>query len=315
MRKLGVAVIGVGFWGRNHARVFREMKDAELVAVCDVNPERVNAVAEHYGVKGYRRSLDLLKREDVEAVTICTWSTNLAKEAMKALKAGKHVFVEKPMAHNLQYAKKLVNLAEKEELHLAVGFIERFNPGVQHVKETIEKEEIGVPVSAVARRVSQWPERIGDIGVVKDVAIHDIDVVRYIFGEEPMAVYAKLGRLKHGKFEDYAQIMLTFEDEKTAFIESNWLTPYKVRSLIVTGSEGIIRLENITQEVIIETSKYTLKPRYRWMEPLKIELQHFVNCVLGREKPLVTGLDGLKNLQIAEAALKSAKKCKTMKLK
>jgi UDP-N-acetylglucosamine 3-dehydrogenase len=314
MRKLGVAVIGAGFWGRNHARNFEELNETELLAVCDINPERARAVAEQFGVDAYTDSRKLLKRQDVEAVTICTWSTKLASEALQALRAGKHVLVEKPMANTAREARKLVDLAQRKERLLMVGFLMRFIPGVQHIKEAINKREIGTLVCATAKRVSRWPERIGDVGVIKDLAIHDIDIMRYLFNEDPIAVYAKAGALKH-KFEDYAQLMLSFKEGKTAFIEVNWLTPYKIRKLIVTGSEAIMNLDYLTQEVTVETARQTLTPRYEQIEPLKLELQHFSNSVLNNKEPLITGVDGLKALQIAEKALISAKKCTTIRLK
>jgi len=315
MKKLGVAVIGTGFWGRNHARNFKEIDETELLAVCDINPERAKAVAEQFDVDAYTDSRKLLKRRDIEAVAICTWSTKLAFEALKALKAGKHVLLEKPMARTTREAKKILELARTKERILMVGFLMRFIPGVQRIREAVKKQEIGSIVCATARRVSQWPERIGDVGVIKDLAIHDIDIMRNLFAEDPVAVYAKAGSLKHRKFEDYAQIMLAFNEGKTAFIEANWLTPYKIRRLIVTGSEAIMTVDYLTQEVTIETAGQTLTPRYDWAEPLKLELQHFSNCVLRNKQPTITGKDGLKALQIAEAALKSAKKCKIIKLK
>jgi UDP-N-acetylglucosamine 3-dehydrogenase len=315
MKKLGVAVVGTGFWGRNHARVYKELKETELLAVCDIDAERAKAVAKQFNVAPYISSGKMLKREDIEAVSICTWSTSLAKEALKALKAGKHVLVEKPMAANVKQAEKLVETADKEDLHLMVGFLMRFIPGLQHIKRAIETKTLGEIVCATAKRVSQWPERIGDVGVVKDTAIHDIDIARYLFNEDPIAVYAKAGSMMHKKFEDYAQIMLTFEGGKSAFIESNWLTPYKTRTLVVTGSEGIMKLDYITQELTIENVRETVQPRYPWQEPLKLELQHFANCVFGKEKPIITGVDGLKALTIAEAALKSSAKGKAIKLK
>jgi UDP-N-acetylglucosamine 3-dehydrogenase len=153
------------------------------------------------------------------------------------------------------------------------------------------------------------------VGVVKDMAIHDIDVMRYIFNEDPITVYAKTGSMRHKKFEDYAQIMLTYKDGKSAFIESNWLTPYKTRTLTVTGSDAIMRLDYITQELWIEEPKETLQPRYTWQEPLKLELQHFADCILAKKKPLITAADGLKALQIAEAALQSSAKNRAIKLR
>ncbi|MGB9958968.1 MAG: Gfo/Idh/MocA family protein [Candidatus Bathyarchaeales archaeon] len=315
MKKIGVAVIGAGFWGKNHARVFKELEETELIAVCDINGEKAKSLAKQFGVEAYTNVGKMLRRTDIEAVTVCTWSTSLAKEALKALKAGKHVLVEKPMAANSRQAEKLLNTAEKEGLHLTVGFLMRFIPGIQYIKEGIEKRTIGELVCATAKRVSQWPERIGDVGVVKDLAIHDIDIMRYLFGFDPVCVYAKAGNMKHKRFEDYAHIMLTFEGGKNAFIESNWLTPYKTRVLVVTGSEAIAKLDYITQELTIENAKETVQPRLPWQEPLKLELRHFANCILNKENPLVTGMDGLKAIKIAEAALKSSKTGKLVKLK
>ncbi|MFB0500917.1 MAG: Gfo/Idh/MocA family oxidoreductase [Candidatus Bathyarchaeia archaeon] len=308
-----MAVVGTGSWGQNHVRVYNELPETKLVGVCDVNPEKVQAVAEKFDVKGYTDSGKLLKREDVEAVSICVWSTKLAEEAVKALEAGKHVLVEKPMASSVQQAEKIVELARRNDLRLMVGFIERFN-GVQGFKEAIDRGKIGILVSATARRLSKWPERIGDVGVVKDMAIHDIDVMRHIFTEDPIAVYANAGNLNHRKFEDYAQITLTFEDEKTAFIEANWLTPHKIRRLIATGSEAIVSLNYLTHEISFETEEET-QTRNHSEEPLKLELRHFASCVSDDKEPLVTGVDGLKALLIAETALKSASKHRTIELR
>jgi len=315
VKKLGVAVIGTGFWGRNHARIYKELEETELLAVCDIDAERAKRAAKQSDVTPYMNVGKMLKREDIEAVSICTWSTSLSKEALKALKAGKHVLIEKPMAANAKQAEKLLATAQKEGLHLTVGFLMRFIPGMRHIKKAVEDETIGELVCATAKRVSEWPERIGDVGVVKDLAIHDIDVIRYLFDEEPNAVYAKTGSMKHRRFEDYAQIMLTFEGGKSAIIESNWLTPYKTRTLVVTGSKAIMKLDYITQELTIEDAKETVQPRYPWQEPLKLELQHFANCILKKEKPLITGMDGLRALQMAEAALKSSAAGKAVKLK
>ena len=315
MKKIGVAVVGTGFWGKNHARIYKELAETELIAICDIDPQRAKAVANQFGAKPYTSAAKMLKNTDIEAVSICTWSTALAKEATKAVEAGRHVLVEKPMAANVKQAENLLNKAEKEGVHLTVGFLMRFIPGLQHIKKAVQDKTIGELVCATAKRVSQWPERIGDVGVVKDTAIHDIDVMLHLFNEDPIAVYAKTGTMRHIRFEDYAQIMLTFKDGKSAFIESNWLTPYKTRILIATGSEAIMNLDYITQEVTVENARETMKPRYPMQEPLKLELQHFANCITKKDKPLITGLDGLKALRIAESALKSSATGRIIKLK
>ncbi|HVP16785.1 MAG TPA: Gfo/Idh/MocA family oxidoreductase [candidate division Zixibacteria bacterium] len=315
VKKVRTAVIGTGFWGKNHARVYKELAETELLAICDIDAERAGNVAKQLGVTPYNSVEKMFKKEDIEAVSVCTWSTSLAKEATKAVENGKHVLVEKPMAANTKQAEKLLAASEKMGVHLTVGFLMRFIPGLQHMKKAVEDKSIGELVCATAKRVSEWPERIGDVGVVKDTAIHDIDVMLHLFNEDPIAVYAKTGNMRHKKFEDYAQIMLTFKGGKSAFIESNWLTPYKTRILIATGSEAIMRLDYITQELTVEDAKETVQPRYQIQEPLKLELQHFANCILKKEKPLITGLDGLKALRIAESAIKSSSTDRIVKLK
>ncbi len=315
MRKIGVAVIGTGFWGRNHARVYKELPSTELVAICDVNPERAKSIADQFGVKAYTNSSRMLKNPDIEALSVCTWSTVLAKEALKGLRAGKHVLVEKPMATNAKQAEKLCATAQENGLVLTVGFLMRFIPGLGVIREAVEKRKIGKLVCANAKRVSQWPDRIGDVGVVKDTAIHDIDVMRFISQQDPVTVYAKMGSMCHRKFEDYAHIMLTYKNGESAFIESNWLTPYKTRTLTVTGSDAIMRLDYITQDVWIEQQAKTVQPRYPFQEPLKCELEHFAACILEKKEPLITGDDGVKALQIAEAAMQSSAKNRAINLK
>jgi len=314
MKKLNVAVIGVGFWGKNHVRIYDHLPNAELKAVCDRDRDRVCDVTKRYDVDGYTDSSLLLKREDIDAVSICTWSTELAKEASKALNAGKHVLVEKPMAANSIEAEKIVKLSEDNGLYLMVGFIERFNPGVLQIKEFVERGKVGKVVSAFSRRVSRWPERIGDIGIVKDTAIHDLDLFNYLFGGNPVGVYARVGNLRLKRFEDYAQIMIRYEDGVTCFVEANWLTPYKIRQLVITGSEAVVNLDYISQKIILESSGERVESPHEWREPLLIELSYFVDSVLKAQEPVPNGLDGVKALKIAEAALESSRKNKVIEV-
>ncbi len=314
MKKLGVAVIGTGFWGKNHARVYKELELTNLIAICDTNADRAKLIADQYGVKAYTDSTLMLKDPEIQAISVCTWSTMLAQEALKGLNAEKHVLVEKPMATTTEQAQTLLKTAKANDLHLTVGFLMRFIPGLQQIRDAVATKKIGELVSATAKRVTHWPERIGDVGVVKDTAIHDIDVMRFISGEDPTSVYAKMGSMRHRQFEDYAQIMLTFESGKTAFIETNWLTPYKIRTLNVTGSEAIMRLDYNSQELWIENAKESLQPRIPFEEPLKAELKHFAECVLEDKKPVITGEDGYKALQIALAAMESSAKNTVVKL-
>lgn len=313
MKKAKFGVIGTGFWGRNHARVLTELENAELVAVCDVDLAKARRVGEKYDISWYDRDEALLKRDDIDAVSICTPTVTHTEVALKAVRFKKHALVEKPIASTIDEAKKILKTAEKKNVYLMTGFIERFNPGVQRIKALIEEGALGEVVLAFARRVGSWPERIGDVGVVKDAAIHDLDIMSFIFGEEPSTVYARAGSLGH-KFEDYTQIILGFSRDKTAFVEANWLTPHKIRTLTVTGSSAIASVDYVTQEIIIANAEKTVKPRYKWEEPLMLELRHFTDCILKDVEPSVTGVDGLRALEVAEAALGSIRTGKVVRL-
>ncbi len=312
-KKVGFGVIGTGFWGKNHARVLSELKEANLLAICDIDAEKAKSIAKKYNVNGYTKDDDLLKREDIEAVCICTPTITHSEIALKTIRYGKHLLIEKPIAKTAIQAKKIIEEIRKNHLYLMVGFIERFNPGLMRIKKLIESGVLGEIVLAFSRRVGKWPERIGDIGVVKDSAIHDLDIMRFLFEEDPLSVYARAGSLYH-RFEDYAQIVLSFSGTKTAFVEANWLTPHKVRIMTLTGSKAIVNVDYITQEITIEDIEKEVKPKREWNEPLKLELEHFASCVINDKDPDVSGLDGLRALQLSEAALISAKTGKVIQL-
>jgi len=305
LRKVKIAVIGAGSWGQNHIRVFSELEEVDLSAICDLDYSRAQATAKKYGVQPYSSFEKMLDEMDVNAITICTPTTTHYQIALTAIKHNKHIFIEKPMVSNSQEATKLLAEVNKQNVHLMVGFIERFNPGVQKVKNLIERTHFGEVVLFFARRVGRWPMRIGDVGVVKDTAIHDLDIVRYMFGQDPQSIYAQIGSLGH-RFEDYAQIMLGFGGIQTAFIEANWLTPRKVRFLTVTCENAQITLNYLTQQVLIEDVYGSRDVSPSWEEPLKLELTNFVKSVIEDRKPAITGVDGLKALTLAELAIKSA---------
>ncbi len=313
MDKVGFGVIGTGFWGRNHARVLSELGNTRLVAVCDVDASRAEAVGSKLGAAWYSSDEDLLRRKDVEAVCICTPTTTHASVASKAIRYGKHMLIEKPVASTVAEAQRILRQVSGKDVRVMVGFIERFNPALRGVKAIVERGDLGEVVLAFARRVGKWPERIGDVGVVKDSAIHDIDIMRFLFKEEPQSVYARAGSLGH-KFEDYAQIMLSFSGIKTGFVETNWLTPHKVRTLTVTGRDAIASMDFITQEITVEDVEKETKRRPPAGEPLKLELQHFADSIVESREPDVTLLDGLRALQISDAALRSARTGKVVPL-
>ncbi len=313
MKQLNVAVIGTGFWGKNQARVFANLDSTKLVAVCDASAEVAQSVGTQFNVEYETDVNHLLSREDIEAVTVCTPTTTHKQIADRALMAGKHVLVEKPMTNTASEAKELLDLAKRKGLRLMPGHIERFNPPVSYLRNLIDQGRLGKVILLIARRVGRWPERIGDVGVVRDSAIHDIDLARYILKDEAKSVYASIGSMRHKK-EDYAEIMLQFENGGTAFIDANWLTPRKTRRLIVTGSDATVQLDYITQELWIEESDKVVEPIIERKEPLTMELEHFAESILNDQPFTVNGIDGLRAVEICEAVLQSGSAGRTMTL-
>ncbi|UCD73730.1 MAG: Gfo/Idh/MocA family oxidoreductase [Candidatus Bathyarchaeota archaeon] len=303
---MGVAVIGCGFWGRQHVRVFSSFEKVVLAAVADIDLNRARTVAKEYGVtKTFTDYSKILEDPSIGAVSICTPTTTHWKIAEEAVDSGKDVFVEKPICDTSEQARLLVAKAEREGVKIMPGHIERFNPGVRRIKNLLNEGALGEIVLLFAKRVGRWPDRIGDVGVIKDSAIHDLDLTRYLIDEEPVSIYAKAGSLGH-RYEDFAEIIIGFPGVKTAFIESNWLTPRKIRRMIVTGKEAIAELDFLSQEVVLEDASGVTKMESTWVEPLMLEIKHFVDCLLGEADPIVTGFDGLKALEMAELALEAS---------
>ena len=222
------------------------------------------------------------------------------------IEAGKDIFIEKPIASTSEEARELLSIAKKKGVQVAVGFVERYNPAVRYIKELVDKRKLGKIILVIARRVTRWPQRIGDVGVTKDSAIHDIDIMRYLIGGDVRTVYAKTGSLVH-KFEDFSEILLNFSGGEVGFIDANWLTPRKIRKLTVTGSEATATIDYLTQEIVVENSVKSVMPRLKWGEPLRLELESFVSAIRAGRPPSASGEDGLKALEVCEAALESGR--------
>ena len=307
MRKLNVAVIGTGSWGRNHIRVYDELDSTSLMAIADIDEKAARGYGKKYNVDWYTDPKEVFSRRDIEAVSICTPTITHADLALQAINAGMHVLVEKPMTNTIEEAQNLIKAAESKGVHLSVGFVERFNPAVNKAMEIISEEKIGDVILAHTRRVSRRPLRIGDVGVIKDLAIHDIDIVNQLFKDKAQIVFASAGSIAHS-YEDYANILVCYEGNRSGFVETNWLTPRKVRTLTVTGTEGILTVEYITQQVTVANNDQLFQPFLQPGEPLMRELSSFTSSIIEDVPPEVSGEDGLNALKICEAAIESAKK-------
>jgi predicted dehydrogenase len=299
-----IAVIGTGGWGKNHVRVLSEL--GALVAVCDLDRERAESNAKKYGIKAYGDIDEMVRSESLDGVTIATPASTHFRVASKTLEAGINSFVEKPMTSTVKEGEELIKIAEKAGKILTVGFIERFNPAISELKKITREGTLGRPILFEYHRENRRSDTITDVGVVKDASVHDIDTARWLFGEEPKSVYARVGSVM-GKNEDIATILLGFGDERTAFITTNWVTPMRVRQLNAVFTKGVVTVDFITQEMQVHEEGETRVPSHVFVEPLVLELKEFISAIEERRQPLVTGKDGLSAVRIAEAVLASSK--------
>jgi len=302
-----VGVVGVGNMGRHHARVYYELMneglDIEFVGVVDRNIERAKTIANKYGVKAYNNHIDLIKN-GVDAVSIAVPTTLHKDIALDFIRNGIHVLVEKPIAATSRDAEIMVEEAEKNKVILMVGHIERFNPAVQKLKELLSRGLLGKPIVLTARRVGPLPPQIRDAGVIIDLAVHDIDIIHYLTDKPITNMTIKSGSILHPrKYEDYAVILMELQDT-IGIIEANWLTPYKLRKLYVTGEKAVAELDYMSQNLTIQDKEFTTKVHINKQEPLKNELKHFIQCIINRKKPLISGEEALYIIQRIESSLK-----------
>lgn len=299
-----VGVIGVGSMGKHHARVYSQIKGVELVGVADLNKEGRDAIAKQCHTTAFADYKELIK-QDLDALSITVPTLLHEKIAVEAAEDGKDILVEKPLADTVKNAKKIIEVCKKNEVKLMVGHIERFNPIVPAIKQSIKDEAIA---SIDITRVGPFPPRIKEVGVITDLAVHDIDLIRYLTGSEFKTVYG-LSSKNISKCEDTAILSFEMENGALAHITTNWLTPFKIREINISTKNKFVEGLFIEQKVK-EYSNYTEDNTYLvkelpvpYGEPLVLELTAFVESIKHNREPAITGQDGLKALEIAQKCL------------
>jgi UDP-N-acetylglucosamine 3-dehydrogenase len=312
MEKIRVGVIGVGAMGKHHSRIYSEMRAVELVGVADIDVQAALELAAKYNTEAFNDIEHLLKN-DLDAVSIAV-PTSLHKDtALKAANHGVHMLIEKPIAESLKSADTIIDVARRENLKLMIGHVERFNPVILTLKKLIAAGKLGEILSISCRRVGPYPPRIKDVGIIIDLAVHDIDAISYLYGKKAMKVYAIGGNNSHIK-EDYASILLQYEAKKSGIVETNWLTPHKIRKITVTGTEGVAHADYLEQSLEIWKEEERREVQIEKREPLKNELEHFVHAIVNAEEPSPSGEEGKYALYVALSAIKSYEKGETIHL-
>jgi len=302
---LKVVQIGTGGWGKNHARILSHL--GVLCAICDVDKEKSEEFGKKYSVNSYDSIDSLLNSEEFDAAFVCTPTSTHSSIASQLIQSHKHVFVEKPLTYLSEEGEDLLELANKNNVILSCGYIERFNPAVGVVKNFVKSKKYGELVMLEFHRENRMPFHIKDVGIIYDTSVHDIDTAMWLFDDTPEVVFARAGKINH-EHEDFASIMLGFKNNKVAIISSNWVTPTKIRHFDAVCTEGIISSDFITQEIKVETKDATEKPKHEKQEPLLLEIQNFLGAIEGKNELTVTAEQAVNVTKIAEAALLSSQK-------
>ena len=300
-----VAQIGTGGWGKNHLRILSEL--GVLNAVCDLDEQKAKQYGAKYSVNYYKSLDKLLENEEFDTAFVCTPTSTHFEIASELLQQKKNVFVEKPMTYNTNDGEKLLELSENNKVTLSCGYIERFNPVVDLVKEYVQAKKIGELIMLEFHRENRMPLHIKDVGIIYDTSVHDIDTAMWLFDDTPDVVFARAGKIKH-EHEDFATIMLGFKNERIAIISSNWITPTRVRTFDAVCTDGIISSDFISQDVKIKTDTVKEISQKEKKEPLKLEIENFLAATENKQPLIVKPKDAVNVTRIAEAALLSSQK-------
>lgn len=321
-------LIGLGMMGRHHARVLREMEGVDLVAVAD-------AMGDPHGVAGSTPLFDSVQGlidAEVEAAVVAV-PTRFHEEVGLALaEAGVHTLIEKPVAHDIAAATRLVNAFDRAGKVAAVGHVERFNPALISLRQRIANGDLGEVYQIQTRRQGPFPSRIADVGVVKDLGSHDIDLTAWLAQSSYSSVAAQTTHRSGREHEDMVAITGKLENGTVVSHNINWLTPFKERVTVVTGKRGAFVADTLTADLTFfengtthgswaamaafrgvsegTVTRFALDKR----EPLKSEQEAFRDAILGTRDDAVTLREGLETLRVAEAAIESASLGKSVSL-
>jgi predicted dehydrogenase len=324
-----VAVAGVGGWGKNLARNYFQIPECSLKYICDLDQKKLEQLRLQLpGTAITTRFEDLLEDSDLQAVVIATTASTHYALCKAALQAGKDVYVEKPFVLYVSQAEELIRIAEQEGRILMVGHLLEYHPVMEQLKRLIDSKDLGDIYYIYNQRVNLGTVR-GDENALWNFAPHDISSILYLLGREPSDVSARGQCYLQRGIEDVVFLTLNFNDRSMAHIHVSWLDPHKIRKLTIVGSKKMAVFDDLesTEKLRIydksaeQSTDYntfaeyiTLRfgditiPYLKIDEPLRLECQHFLECIREREQPLSDGRDGLRVVKVLDAAQRSLQK-------
>lgn len=328
-----VAVVGLGYWGPNLLRNFSSIEDVEVVYGCDLVDKNLKKFALQYPSTKFTKNFDeIINDKSVNLVAIATPLNTHYLLAKKALNSKKHVLLEKPMTQNSNQAKELINIASKNNRLLMVGYTFVYTEAVKKIKKIIESKKLGRIYYFDSTRINLGLIQ-KDINVIWDLACHDISILSYILNERPISVLASASKFI-SKQEEIADLIISYENDIKAHISVSWLSPVKIRSILIGGSKKMIIYDDVSPSEKIKIYNKTIEyksdditpfsPAYRsgdviiphipQTEGLLNELKHCIDCIRHNKKPITGGKEGLEILKILEASDKSLETGRIVKL-
>lgn len=325
--KINIAIVGVGYWGPNLVRNFFQVNDVNVCLVCDRDPKRLELIKKNYPtIQTTQQFKDVLKNPEIQAVAIALPTKYHYQAVKQCLLAGKHVWVEKPMTSNSREAEELVKIAKEKERILMVDHTFIYSGAIQKIKELIDKDELGKIHYFDSQRLNLGLLR-PDTNVVGDLAIHDISIIDYLFSQKPKHVLAIGSSHILNRREEMAHINLQHEEGLVSHIHVSWLSPVKLRQILVGGNKKMVFFDDVepTEKIKIydkgvdinmnQVTPFTplyregdvLVPKLDQTETLKKACGHFSECIKSGRTPLTSGESGLRSLRIMEAIQKSIK--------
>jgi predicted dehydrogenase len=308
--------------GRNHLRVISSHADATLTAIADPDESALAAAVTQTGATGFKDPLEMLRTAELDGVVIAAPTTAHVELALAAIDRGFSVLVEKPLAANVDDGLVIVNAARRKNVRVQVGHVERFNPAVMEMGRLLRSGWLSTIYAVTSRRAGPFPARIRDVGVTVDLGTHDVDMLSWIVGERPVRVYAETSQRIHTGHEDLTFGLMHFPSGATGFLDVDWLTPVKRRSLVALGEEGMFELDYLTQKLTFTRSDVerplliggyattftgdVAEIPVQNVEPLRAELDEFVRVLRTGDRPYVDGEDGLWAVALANALLEAA---------
>ncbi len=326
---LNIAVVGCGYWGPNLIRNFVFSSRCKLKYICDLDPKRLEYLTRLYpGINATTHFAELVEDQELDAIVIATPVNFHFELARKGLEAGKHILLEKPMASSAAQCRELIDLAERKKLTLMVGHTFIYSSPVRMIKEIVERGEIGDILYISAQRLNLGLFQ-KDINVAWDLAPHDISIINYVMEGYPICLNCQGKAHVSSDVEDVTNMSLNYPNGKFATIQSSWLDPNKVRRMTFVGSKKMIVYDDTEplEKIKIYDKAVNVPPHYetfgefqfsyhygdmsapyiKQTEPLKVQCEHFLDCIINEMKPLTDGSKGLSVVSILEAASLSLK--------